>query len=568
VKRLVGALFLVIALCSAREAAAQDLLDRFSFRLDLTGMLLTEQQAKTATGAADQIAGPLNLGYGDLRLVLDGRRLPGNFDIHLDGRIRVTGVFPTQGIVASSNATGTNVSVPDATTARGYVGGREYDLTEMWVRGRWSKIDLGIGRLVVPEADAMRIDGVRLWVHLQKHWDLSIYAGGYPDPYSRSLNTDYVTGNALGQGTGIAFGGGASVRYSYDRIYGWFSANGAYLGGDDDGGPVLLNSQTGAVQTYEPSNIAGAPVGAISDYKTEKDRVWLTWSNFWRPIKYIDFFHDLVVDVAGAAGVQLTRLDFMASIHANKIFTLRLGYDHMSAIAIEMYLSHLLANRTDFVPGTIENNLTISRTARDEAHAAGELTFDRTMITVEGRLRRRVLDTPSNDPQFLGYNPTAMTVGTQVAPSWGGDGTVTIRNRGTVWGLRPALWFTYLHDYRAEDVFVGGSIGRDFLRDRLSLDVSFTYAREKDDSPTNPPAMGATSSCPLAGPNTALSQQVALQECWGTRNGHDIEPGLTLTATPAKHWFLFADYRADLALSYGTRYLITHVLLLRVEARY
>jgi hypothetical protein len=556
VKRLVGALFVVIALCSAREAAAQDLLDRFSFRLDLTGMLLTEQQSKEAA-AAQQIAGPLNVGYGDLRLVLDGRRLPGNFDIHIDGRIRVTGVFPTEGIVG--NTTGTDVS--DATTARGYVGGREYDLTEMWVRGRWSKIDLGIGRLVVPEADAMRIDGARLWVHLQKHWDLSIYAGGYPDPYSRSLNTDYVTGNALGQGTGIAFGGGASVRYAYDRIYGWFSANGAYLGGDDDGGPVQLDPTTGAVVT--------APTGgAASNYKTENDRVWLTWSNFWRPIKYVDFFHDLVVDVAGAAGVQLTRLDFMASVHANKIFTLRLGYDHMSAIAIEMYLSHLLANRTDFIPGSIENNLTISRTARDEAHAAGEFTFDRTMISVEGRLRRRVLDTPSNDPQFLTYNATAMTVGTQVAPSWGGDGTVIIRNRGTVWGLRPALWFTYLHDYRAEDFFVGGSLGRDFLRDRLSLDVSFTYAREKDASPADAPAMGATSSCPAGSIVTALSQKVALTDCWGTRNGHDIEPGLTISATPAKHWFLFADYRADLALSYGTRYLITHVLLLRLEARY
>jgi hypothetical protein len=402
--------------------------------------------------------------------------------------------------------------------------------------------------MVVPEADAMRIDGARLWVHLQKHWDLSVYAGGYPDPYSRSVTTDYETGNPYGKGTGIAFGGGASVRYSYDRIYGWLSANGAYLGGDDDGGPVTFTQSA-----------QGLTVVAPTDYKREDDRAWVTWSNFWRPIKYIDFFHDLVVDVAGAAGAQLTRLDFLASIHAKKYFTLRLGYDHMSAIAIEMYLAHLLAKPTDFIPGTIANNLTISRTARDEGHATAELLFDRTSLSIEGRIRRRVLDTPSNDPQFLSYNTTTMKIGTQVAPSLGGDATFTVRNHGSVWGLRPTAWFTYLYDFQARDVFVGGTLGKDFLRDRLSFDLAFTYARVQDANTTG-------YLCGIGTVPTTVQQ--ALSSCYGTRNGHNIEPGITITGIPSRHWFLFADYRADLALSYGNAAITTHVVLLRAEVRY
>ncbi len=443
--------------------------------------------------------------------------------------------------------------MPDATTARGYVGGREYDLTEMWVRGRWSKIDLGIGRLVVPEADAMRIDGARLWVHLQKHWDLSVYAGGYPDPYSRSFNTDYVTGNALGKGGGIAFGGGASVRYSYDRIYGWFSANGAYLGGDDDGGPVLLNA-------FDAGRRTSPAVGA--NPQTETLRAYVTWNNFWRPIKYVDFFHDLVVDVAGAAGVQLTRLNVFIAAHVNKIFTLRLGYDHMSAIAIEMYLSHLLANRTDFIPGSIENNLTISRTARDEGRLTLEAQLGRTVFTAEGRMRRRVLVTPSNDPQFV--YPAASTdgdPGSQVAPTLGYDATLAVRNRGSLWELRPSFWVTYLSDYRARDIFVGLGLGRDFLHEALFVDLSFTFANVHDD--------GADASMPCATvllPG-AVGQQ--LQTCYGTRKGNNYEADLSIGGTPFKHWFMFLDYRAGIATSEDEApAVITHVLLGRLEARY
>jgi len=550
--RLVRALILVCALLAlARTASAQDLNSRFNIRIGLTGMYLREDQSGEPDPAR-KIAGPLSLGYGDLRAVIDARKLPGNFELHIDGRVRLTGgsISPDSteftGTGTSTNLTTmavTPLNSNTAITARGYLGGREYQINELWARGRWSKIDLGLGRLIVTEADALRIDGIRLWIHAHKRWDVSVYAGAYPDPYSRSIQTDYVAGSTTGHGLAVA--GGASAKYMYERVYGAFALNAAYLGGQDDGGPVVL-----AAAGVNPANP-----------QTEKIRSWVTWQNFWRPIKYVDFYHDLVLDVAGAAGVQLTRLDFFVAAHINKYFTLRLGYDHMSSLAIEMYLSRLLANRTDFVPGIIDNNLTLSRTARDEGRLTGEVSLDRTTITVEGRFRRRVLATPSNDPQFLYPNATMTGYGDQVAPTLGWDATLAVRNRSSLWGLRPSFWLTYLSDYRARSIYAGVGVGREFWRDRISLDIGLSYANTRDEQ------FGSVGACPgsLGG---VVTQSVALQSCFGTRKGHNVQPSITLAVNPAKHWFVLLDYRAGIAISDNAPYVLTNILLARVEARY
>ena len=557
------ALLAIAGICgAARSAHAQDLKDRFNIRLGVTGLYVREDQPGEDS-ATRKLTGPLQLAYGDLRAVVDVRRLPGSFELHADARVRFTGNTPSTSTTDFSGNGTTSVGVPgnamDAPltqntqySSRGFLGGREYQINELWARGRWSKLDLGLGRLVVTEADAMRLDGARFWVHAHKRWDVSIYAGAYPDPYSRSIDTDYVAGD--NRGAGVAAGGGASARYSYDRIYGSFSANALYLGGDGDGGAVVFMP---AADPMTPPSILPAQAGTES-----KIRSFLTWQNFWRPIKYVDFYHDLVVDVAGAAGVQLTRLDFFAAIHATKYLTVRLGYDHMSSIAIEMYLARLLMNRIDFVPGAIENNLTLSRTARDEGRGAVELAFGRTTVTAEGRFRRRVLETPSNDPQFL--TTTATGLGDQVAPTLGWEGTLTLRNNGSLVGLRPSFWFTYLSDYRTRDIYAGVGLGREFWKDRISLDIGLSYANTHDQQADS---AGGCQSSPTAY-TTAVDQLTALKACFGTRNGHNLQPSLTLAVNPAKHWFVLLDYRAGIALSSDAPYVLTNTLLARVEARY
>jgi hypothetical protein len=492
-------------------ARAQDLKDRFNIRVSLTGMYLVEQEGAPST--AERVASPFQLGFADLRLVLDGRRLPGKFEIHIDGRVRVTGEFSTD---AATNGA-------DQIVARGYLGGREYELRQAWVMRRGEKVDFGIGRLIVPEADALKIDGARLWWRMAKHWDLSAFAGAYPDPYSRSLTTDYV--NAF------AFAGGADTSYTYDRVWGAVSVVAAYLGGNNDGG------------AFDPANPAAENV------KKELIRGYLTWNSFERFTSWLDVYHDLVFDFAGAAGPQLTRLDLFATARFPKWFTLRLGYDHMSAVAIEMYLTRLLSNRADFLAGTIENNLIVDRTGRDEGRGTLDFTVAKFSAWVEGRVRRRAIVNPNEDPQFT-------NAGKQVAPGLAGDFTVGVRERGSLKGIRVALWYMYLLDYRAASHVLSLEAGRSFLDEKLSVDFLFMYANTRDSQ------AGQTCAPPLAMFNPAT--------CWGTRIGDEFEGGVTLTAMAWKHWFGLLDYRilADTQTNGPAKVLYTHMLLLRLEARY
>jgi hypothetical protein len=493
----------------ARESQAQDLRDRFNIRVSLTGMYLAEQD----NGSAEKnVASPFQLGFADLRVVMDARRLPGKFELHLDGRVRLTGEFSTDAATNGANQV----------TARGYLGGKEYDLRQIWVARRGEKVDFAFGRLLVGEADALKIDGARLWIRPAKHWDISAFAGAYPDPYSRSLTSDYV--NAF------AFAGGLDTSYTYDRVWGSVSVVGAYLGGKDDGGP------------FNPA----APAGT---YSNENVRGYLTWTSFERFTSWLDVYHDFVFDFAGAAGPQLTRLDIFATARLPKYFSIRAGYDHMSAIAIEMYLTRLLANRVDFLAGTIENNLVVNRTARDE----GRLNLDFTVKTFsawgEGRIRRRAIVNPQDDPQFL-------NAGQQVAPDLAYDFTLGVRDRGALKGVRLGLWYTFIRDYRARNHILSFELGRSFLADRLSVDLMFMYAN------TNDAQAGQVCTPPLMTLTSAT--------CWGTRLGDSYEVGFTVTGLAWKHWFALVDYRmlVDTMSNSTDRALITHMLLMRLEARY
>ena len=47
-------------------------------------------------------------------------------------------------------------------TARGYLGGREYELREATLVRRGERVDFGLGRQYVAEADQLKLDGARL----------------------------------------------------------------------------------------------------------------------------------------------------------------------------------------------------------------------------------------------------------------------------------------------------------------------------------------------------------------------------------------------------------------------
>ncbi|HEY2746396.1 MAG TPA: hypothetical protein VGL86_17310 [Polyangia bacterium] len=522
-----------LALMLPSLARAQDLKDRFNIRLIAQGMYEAESQSAIPAGydRAAQEAAPFELGYGDLRAIIDGRRLPGSFDLHLDGRVRITGQYDTDAASQGANQI----------TARGYLGGREYEVRQAWVRRRGENVDFGLGRMIVGEADALKIDGARLWWRVAKHWDLSLYAGAYPDPYSRSITSDYDGG--------FAFAGGADTTYTYDKIWGSVSVNSSYLGGNNDGG-----------------SLTGAGVAT-----KETPRTWITWTDYVRLFSWFDLFTDLVVDATGAGGAQLTRLDALGTIRAGKHLTFHLGYDHMSAIAIEMWLTKLLQDRVNLNANTVENNLIVERTARDEVRGDVSLDFGNVSIFGDGRFRKRALVTLSEDPQFAGVN------GQLVTPGLAYDVTFGVRDRGSIAGIRAGLWGEYIDDYRAKNFIFGFDLGRGFFDDRLNIDLAFLYADTRDAEANNP----LVQPCQAAGASAAIISA----NCFGNRSGAESEPGLTVSYAASNHWFMFIDYRFVIDTSGGIvappspaatpplpalhePTIYTHVLLLRLEARY
>ena len=532
-KRLL--LVLVALLLSGGVARAQDLKDRFNIKLSLSGLYVTETQDQP--DKVKNNAATFSLGYADLRAVIDARRLPLHFDLHIDGRVRIS---PDDYSVDKAQVAANQV------TSRGYLGGREYELRSAYFKYRGNKVDFAFGRQWITESDALKIDGLRLWYRFAKHWDLSIYAGGYPNPYSRSLTTDYQGANGY-YGTAIAAGG--DVSYTYDKVWGAVSISGAYLGGLDDGidgsGRKIVPDTVNKTQELDGLKPA-----------TEVSRVYLTWNGLVRFASWFDVYHDLVLDVLGSGGVQLTRLDVLATARAGKYFTLRGGYDHMSALAIEMFLAALLAQKADFlVAPSITNNLILSRTARDQAYLGADAHFGKVNIFAEGRLRLRSIANAGEDPQFV------VATNNSAAPTLAYDITVGIRDRGSLKGLRAGLWYTFLNDYRSGSYVLGVELGRSFLDERLTFDLGFLYARTIDQA-SGP--LGTMCSAPMTTPNGAG----LIVACYGTRDGASYEPGLTFTTMPFKHWFGMIDYRLVLNETAAQPMLVTHVLLLRLEARY
>jgi hypothetical protein len=556
-----GVTLAVLLACGA--ARAQDLKDRFNIRLSLTGFYLGESQNQPENPAimdpaqrdqdkrARTEASHVNLAYGDLRVVMDARRLPGKFELHLDGRLRLTGDWSYD--VARVQGT--------ITTARGYYGGREYELREAYARRRGENADFAIGRMFVVEADLLKIDGLRFWYRFaRKKWDLSLYAGGYPNPFSRSVTTDYQGSDAFNKYVGSRYFGpaiaaGADVSYVYDKFWGSLAFTGSYLGGQDDGGPVVIPM---VGQVANPGN-----------FQTELSRIWLTWNGYERFVHWLDIYHSLVLDVYGSAGVQLTRLDALATARAHKYFSISAGYNHLSPLAIEMYLTSLLTDRNLFIANTINNNLVVARTARDQGKLNLDFHYKLMNVFAEGRVRFRSLQNTADEPQFK------LPDGSQAVPGLAYDATLGFRDRGSLKGVRLGLWYTYLGNFRSLSHLVGFELGRSFFEERFGFDFNFLYARTRDQGAT----ANAMDTCnsnqggiPINPMNPAAPNGLTNLFCYGRRDGNSYELGVTLNALPSRRWYLLLDYRLvlnDATLAgEGRPFLLTNVLLFRIEARY
>ena len=587
-------LFATLLLCAPSWVEARPL---YRGKVSITGFYYTEDDGVDPTQNIDKrIATNSNLGLIDLRAtVLASRLWNERLDFKLDFRLRVTGSLDFERKYDPNTTLFGDqfYKTPLGTSARGYLGGREYDLREAYATFRpVSTWHIQVGRMYIPETDAIKIDGAKVAHDFGSHWYGSAFFGGYPNPYSRSLLTDYVApcGNGVAgtrndtptliaaaltptadelktqqcQQDGGRFGlvGGAGARYNYDVLWGSVGAAASFFFGPGDGGPVMPN-----LSASSPSD--GAPIQqnlvAPSD-SPDAPRVFLSWFNSWRPHERVDLMSDLVVDLYGSAGPQLTRAVVMSSIRAlsDDRLTVRLGYSHMSSLAINMYLARLVYNRSAGTTlaaigaSSVENNLTVLRTGRDEGRVTLDSRFFRRLGGfVEGRVRARSLINGESVPDV--YSQKNYTKNTS---NLAGDVSLGLRDAGTLFGVRASLIYSLIFDYRAQNHVVSFDVGRDFWKDRITASVGYTAAITKDQLAGNDAAF-CTSADPFSG-------------CFGKRSGITHEANVQVSANPWRTLFFLLDYRL-IAMSSDDRKdlptkevptVITHAILFRSEFRW
>lgn len=567
-----------------------------AFKVSLTGLYYTEQEESILPAV---LASPVQLAFIDARTWLDAQNLANRLDVHFDARARGTGNYGFDGKFLHPESS-YFVNTSPTISARGYLGGPEFELREAYLGVRLTtRLKLQLGRMIVTEADAIKVDAVRLTLRLGERWQVGAFAGGYPNPYSRSVLTDYnlpcgdgvASGNQLlplqpviaGQPAAVpaatelcqtadpqlALVGGLTARYKYASLQGSLGLVGSFFGGVGDGGPVVRDpaviDRVGNLQP--PSSDLDAP------------RIFLSWQHNWTPVRRLSLFADLVIDFFGSAGPQLTRALLSGSLRLGRQdrVNVRLSYAHLSSLAINMYLGRLLYNRfpngtTVGGLGVVENNLTVLRTARDELRTNLDVKLvKRWLLFFEARVRyRQLIGGDSNAEVYnaendaSGYNANVRTVA--------GDGSIGLRDSGSWKGLRSLLSYTFLQNFRASShlVHVGG--GKSWLDERLSLDLEYVFLATTDEG-SGGTACNVNQNQPHGDGVAQLSTTISLflPDCFGRRNGTSHEAGLTFTTNPVGRTFVLVDYRFSALLTdpLGTQNIPTvfgHALLARIEA--
>lgn len=553
-----------------RERRAQ-----YSGRVSVTGSFYAEQQLNAADNGAS-LAMPGQILLGDLRLRLDGQNVAGRLSFRTDARLRATADLDFEQKFQEPAGSSLLSPIQSSLSARGYLGGPEYDLRELFLGVKiTARSQLQLGRLIVTEADALKLDGLRVQLVVSPNWELSLFGGGYPNPYSRSLPSDYeppcgagvasgsqvlnlgpldgavvgpVAATPLGcarLGPQLSLIGGGAARYQYDRLKLWGSASavGTFLGGPGDGGPVIIDA---AVVTA-----LGNLRPASSDL--DQPRVYVSWVNQITPSRHFALYSDLVVDLLGSHGAQLSRAAVVGNIRplASERVTVRMTYAYMSPIAIGMFLSRAFYNRSPNGTslsgiGIVENNLSILRTARHDARLNIDGILARKLqLFAEGRLRlRSLLDGEQNPAVYQ----TALYTDNQRDLS--GDASLGLRDSGSLRGLKFSAVYSFLQGFRAQNHLLRFSIGTALWQSRIGIDAEYLALLTHD--------LGADDRQCDTNLNVGLGQVAArldptqslfLAGCFGRRTGTTHEAGVTLSLLGKASWFFYLDYRFTALLS-------------------
>lgn len=312
-------------------------------------------------------ASPYSRMFTDLRAQVDGRHLKGGrWDGRLDTRLRyVANPF-------SADRWGDANRIQSGT-----FGDNEYELKELYLVRGGRRTDLFVGRQVVADLGAVKIDGLRLDYAKNKRWTYLGFLGLYPMRGSRSIKTDYPTGiDKMNQPTGrvLPVAGGFGAAYRTQRSYG----------------------ALGAVTIVPTSRDGG--YGGTGTY--ERPRVFVVANGYARRSARLDFYHYFVVDLYGSAGQAMTNGSVGMQWKPKPRLRVHLSVNQIDPEALNVQVRDQLENEGE-VAGGVVNNIKVQRIAARSARAAitggfGKLSRFEISAALSGR-RRPQVDLPAGN---------------------------------------------------------------------------------------------------------------------------------------------------------------------------
>ena len=433
----------------------------------------------TTVGGAVQPeqASPFARLWTELRAQADLRHVKGGrWDVRVDGRVRV-----------ANDPADRQPFTQDNRLQSGLFGGREYELKELYAVRGGRRADWFIGRQVVADIAATKIDGLRVDYAKSRRWTLLGFAGLYPRRGSRSLDTDYPAAlDRTGMATGgrvlpVAAGGGAAYRTA--RSYG-------ALGG-----------------------------GAIA-VSGERPRVFVSANGYWRQGPRLDVWHYLVVDLYGSGGFALTNASAGVQWKPAPKLRLALAAHRVDTEALSLQIRDQL--ETVDTGGFVVNNVKAQRLEADAVRATlsgalGRRNRFELNVGVAGRRRPAVTLTP--------------TVSLPASQSL--DVTLGAVDRRSLGGARLELGITRsvgvgAASYARSNVLAGRlNATRSWKDERLELQGELAYLSSRDDN--------AGMSCDPGAPAT----------CYGSATTR------TLSASGLVYWRLARAWFANASVGYG-----------------
>ena len=387
-------------------------------RVSTTATLYSESASGEAT-PGNELAAPEDLMFTDLRARAsvardDDRGLKGLADF----RTRLTG---------------------DELGARGYTGGSEYHLRRAYLEQRNKTTRFAAGRQLIGEADAIRIDGITANFDAGGRWRYGAFAGAFPNPFSRSLDTDY---KGIGSASRVPVAGGAHASYKAKTTYGSLAA-------------ATVVPRENDVESPEPV------------------RVFVAASGYTRLTPDIDFIHYGVFNLTGVGGAQVVSAQGTANWRASRRVRLSLGASRMSTYAVELYVRDLLETEDPQAEAgaPVQNNLALVRIANTELRAAATLRIgDRSDIFAHVRGRQRGALAATELPMEI----AALDAESQVDVGGGA------RRRDLVAKIELAARGAFISGTRTRSSYGNLSARRSWFRSRLMSELVIGFIRFRD----------------------------------------------------------------------------------------